>query len=234
MKQIVLIVVVCALVAYIIMSAIASREKKKRDCDNAYFDEDPCVEDHVYHADDVAIDTHHDTDEHTQTTHDKSKKTKKAVTGTIAFGTDTGTIATADNDAAHTKGPDSHSFSLADVWDTPMHEDDEKEQQEVQRMIETTLRSGAIAEDNIVKPSKRVMKAFKAPSVLKIKNSAMLARSLQPEVSCNRTDGYVNQDETMLYRNRAPITKMAQTGERPTWGMTDAWLDNRNQIEELD
>ena len=114
---------------------------------------------------------------------------------------------------------------------TPAKKDDvvDDDDAQLRQALRATLRDGVTAvEDNLVDLSDEVKNAFTVPSATDIRQSADRARSMMlPEISTRKVDGMGGS--VQLYKGRDPAAMVEVKRDAPEWGVTDAWLYQKEQ-----
>lgn len=133
------------------------------------------------------------------------------------------------------------SAGITEAWQSLTHGDgetativtakkgDEDEDAQLRQALRATLRDGVTAvEDNLVDLSDEVKNAFTVPSATDIRQSADRARSMMlPEISTRKVDGMGGS--VQLYKGRDPAAMVEVKRDAPEWGVTDAWLYQKEQ-----
>lgn len=118
--------------------------------------------------------------------------------------------------------------SLTDGGETvPATTNDEDAQ--LRQALRATLRDGVTAvEENLVDLTDDVKNAFSVPSATDIRHSADRAREMMlPEISTRKVDGMGGS--VQLYKGRDPTAMVEVQRDAPEWGVTDAWLYQKEQ-----
>lgn len=134
---------------------------------------------------------------------------------------------------AESNGSDSEAVDVNSAWENVKHNQTKKEKNEelkIHEMLRNTLRDGVqVIEDNINPVSQKVKDAYTAPSASDIRSSSARSRDMMPEITSRKLDGNVDFAMTYMYKDRAPVTTIAEEAESVQWGATDAYYNAKKQ-----
>ena len=136
-----------------------------------------------------------------------------------------------------TDAPKAESAGITEAWDSLTHGGEPPavvdtagdDDAQLRQALRATLRDGVSAvEENLVELSDDVKNAFTTPSANAIRESAHRARSMMlPEISTRKVDGMGG--EIQLFKGRDPTATLEVQRDAPEWGVTDAWLYQKEQ-----